>query len=231
MTSSHAARQREPGAGAAGYGPDGGQPGGPGRMPGADLAAAAWPALLAGALGCVVVGILLLAWPKATLAIVAVLIGIALIVAGLQRLIHGFADAEAGGGRRVASVVIGLIAILVGLYAIRHYHLTLTALAIVIGLFWVLNGVSDIAVGLAGPAPAGRGLTTLAGALSLAAGLIVLFWPTISLTVLVVVIGIWLLIDGLILGAMAFALRRAGRGPRVLSGPGAAAPAGGRAGA
>jgi uncharacterized membrane protein HdeD (DUF308 family) len=175
-----------------------------------DLTAAVWPAFVAAGIGCIVVGAILLAWPKETLTIVAVLIGIALIVAGALRLMDGFTSHEASGGKRVASVVIGLIAIILGLYSIRHYHFTITALAIIVGLFWVIHGIADIAVGLFAGKFAGRGFTMLTGVLSLAAGLIVLFWPTISITVFVAVIGIWLIIYGLIAAVMGLRLRRTG---------------------
>lgn len=175
---------------------------------GPDFATSAWPAFMAAGIGAVVVGILLLAWPKATLTVVAILVGAALVLAGLLRLIDGFTAHDASGGRRVAHVLIGLLAIVVGLYCIRHYHVTIAALAIIVGLFWIVHGIADIALGLfAGPFP-GRGLTVVAGILSLFAGLIVLFWPTISLTVLVAVIGIWLLVYGLLMAITAFSLRR-----------------------
>ena len=114
-----------------------------------------WPL----AFGAIAVGVMLLVWPKATLAIVAVLIGISLIVAGLLRLIDGFTAHDASGGKRVAHVLIGLLAIIVGLYCIRHYNVTIAVLAIIVGLFWVLHGIADIAVGLFGGPYPGRGLT------------------------------------------------------------------------
>ncbi|MGI9005230.1 MAG: HdeD family acid-resistance protein [Streptosporangiaceae bacterium] len=175
---------------------------------GPDFASGAWPAFMAGGIGAIVVGILLLAWPKATLAIVAILIGASLVVAGLLRLIDGFTAHDASGGRRVTRVLIGLLAIIVGLYCIRHYHVTIAALAILVGLFWILHGIADIAAGLFAGAFPGRGLTVVAGVLSLFAGLIVLFWPAISLTVLIAVIGIWLLVYGLLMAITAFSLRR-----------------------
>ena len=184
---------------------------------GPDFAGTAWPAFMAAGLGAIVVGILLLAWPKATLAIVAILIGASLVVAGLLRLIDGFTAHDASGGRRVAHVLIGLLAIIVGLYCIRHYNVTIAALAIIVGLFWILHGIADIAAGLFAGSFPGRGLTIVAGVLSLFAGLIVLFWPTISLTVLVAVIGIWLLVYGLLMAITAFSLRRSGSGTGAMA--------------
>jgi uncharacterized membrane protein HdeD (DUF308 family) len=179
---------------------------------GPDLASAAWPAFLAAGIGAIIIGAILLAWPKETLTVVAILIGAALIVAGILRLIDGFTAHESSGGKRVASVVIGLIAVILGLYCIRHYHLTITALAIIVGLFWVIHGISDITAGLFIGRIPGRWLTVLSGVLSLAAGLVVLFWPTISITVFVAVIGIWLIVYGVIAAALSFSLRRGGRG-------------------
>ncbi len=43
--------------------------------------------------------------------------------------------------------------------------------------------------------------------LSLAAGLIVMFWPTISLKVLLWVMGVWLLAYGVMLAVMALQVR------------------------
>jgi uncharacterized membrane protein HdeD (DUF308 family) len=158
-------------------------------------------------LACLVVGLLLLFWPKATLTIAAILIGASLIVAGLLRLIDGFTAHDASGGRRTAGVVIGLLAIIVGLFCLRHHDVTIAVLAIVVGLFWVMHGIADIAAGLfVGPFP-GRGLTVIAGVFSLFAGIIVLFWPAISIVILVRVIGIWLIVYGILMTALALRLR------------------------
>lgn len=177
---------------------------------GPGLASAAWPAFIAAGIASIAVGVILLAWPKQTLTVVAVLIGIALIVAGVLGLMDGFTSHEASGGKRLVSVVIGLLATVLGLYCIRHYHFTITALAIIVGLFWVIHGVADIAVSLFIGRFPGRGFTMLTGALSLCAGIIVLFWPTISITVLVVVIGIWLIVYGALAAVLGLRLRTSG---------------------
>ncbi len=188
-------------------------PGPSGFFLGSDVAAAAWPAFMAAAIGSLILGAILLAWPKETLTVVAVLIGAALVVAGLLRLVDGFTARDTSGGRRVASVVIGLIAIVLGLYCMRHYHLTIAALAIIVGLFWVIHGIAEIGIGLFAGGLPGHWLTVLSGALSFCAGMIVLFWPTISLTVLTAVIGIWLIVYGILAAILAFRLRRSGSPP------------------
>jgi uncharacterized membrane protein HdeD (DUF308 family) len=192
---------------------------------GADFAKSVWPAFLAAGLGCLAVGIILLVWPTATLVVAAILIGAALIVAGLLRLVHGFTARDTSGGARVGSVVIGLLAMVAGLYCIRHYHITIAILAIVVGLFWVMHGIAGIAAGVLGEPGSGRGITVLAGVLSLAAGLIVLFWPTISITILVVVMGIWLIVYGALMCVTAFQLRHVGKAADEAGDQGRLAPA------
>jgi uncharacterized membrane protein HdeD (DUF308 family) len=198
----------------------------PGRMAGvapvADIARSAWPAFMAAGLACLVVGILLLFWPKATLTIVAVLIGASLLVTGLLRLIDGFTAHDASGGRRAANVVIGLLAGIVGLYCLKHPHFTIATLAIIVGIFWVMHGVADLAVGLSAGAFPSRGLTIIAGFFSVIAGLLVLFWPTISVTILIAVIGTWLILYGILMAVLAVSLRH---GASSAPGPGQMAAA------
>jgi uncharacterized membrane protein HdeD (DUF308 family) len=210
-------------------GPGGpGQPGGPGR-PGQDgragvadrtveetlavrtfepLGDRAWLAVLTVAVATLAVGVILLAWPKATLVIVAILVGAGLVISGLYRLVEGFTARDTSGGMRAAYVVIGLLAILIGLYGLRHRDVTIFLLALLVGAFWIVHGVADIAVAAtSGPVP-GRVFRLVAGLFSIAAGCIVLFWPGISLIVLLTVLGIWLIFYGLILAALAFGLKR-----------------------
>lgn len=172
------------------------------------LAGGLWPALLAAAVGMLAAGIMLLVWPKATLTIVAILLGASLVVAGLLRLFEGFTARNASGGARAANVVIGLLAGIVGLYCLKHHDLTVVILAIIVGLFWVMHGVLDIAsAATSGPVP-GRGFKAIAGVFSLAAGLLVLFWPGLSLVLLLTILGAWLIFYSVVLAGLALRLRR-----------------------
>jgi len=168
----------------------------------------AWQVVLTAALGCVAVGILLLAWPSATLTIVAILLGVSLLVSGLLRLFDGFTARDESGGMRAAYIAIGLLAIVVGLYCLRNRDVTIFLLALLVGAYWIVHGVADLAVAAtAGPMP-GRWLRVVAGLFSLAAGVVVLFWPGISLVLLVTILGAWLLFYGVVLAMLAFRLRR-----------------------
>jgi uncharacterized membrane protein HdeD (DUF308 family) len=54
----------------------------------------------------------------------------------------------------------------------------------------------------------GRAFMIIAGVFSIAAGAVVLFWPGISLVLLLTILGAWLLFYGLLLAVLAFQLRR-----------------------
>ncbi len=209
MAAQHAGRAGRAGRAPAG-GPEmnGASPYGP-ADPGPAAWAQAWQVLMVAAVATFAIGLILLIWPKATVVVVAALIGAALLVTGIIRLIHGFTESGASGGTRAAYIIIGLLAALAGLYCLRHISVTVVLLAFIVGVFWTLHGLVDLIVAATSGPGTGRGLRAVTGVLSLAAGLIVMFWPTISLTVLVFVIGIWLVMYGLIMAVMAWQVRRA----------------------
>jgi uncharacterized membrane protein HdeD (DUF308 family) len=201
------------GDGTTAYGADAAGASGPGlyQRESAAIWAQAWQVIMLVAVVTFAIGLILLVWPKATLIVVAALLGVALLVSGLFRLIHGFTAQDATGGMRAAYVIIGLLATLAGFYCLRHLDVTVVLLAFIVGVFWTLHGIVDLSVAATSGPGTGRGLRAVTGVLSLAAGLIVMFWPKISLSVLLWVMGIWLLAYGVMLGVMALSIRHAAK--------------------
>jgi uncharacterized membrane protein HdeD (DUF308 family) len=193
----------------AGRGTEAGRAAGAGRPDlGAVLAGAAWGAVLAAAIGMLAVGVMLLVWPHATLTVVALLIGAALLVAGVLRLFDAITARGESGAMRAADVVIGVLAIIAGLYCLKHHSLTVLVLAIVVGVLWIIHGIGDLVVAASADGVPGRGLKAIGGVVSLAAGLVILFWPGVSLILLLTILGAWLLFYGLVLAVLAFRLRK-----------------------
>jgi uncharacterized membrane protein HdeD (DUF308 family) len=176
----------------------------------AAAAGRAWHGVLLCALGMLALGIMLLVWPRAALTLVAVLIGAAVIVAGLVKLYEAFTASNYSGGMRAGYIAIGLLAILAGSYLLLHHALSLFLLAFVTGVFFIAHGVADIGAAVSGHVP-GRTLRAVLGVLSIAAGIVMVVWPAISLVLLVTVVAAWLLCYGLVLGGLAYHLRRASR--------------------
>jgi uncharacterized membrane protein HdeD (DUF308 family) len=107
-----------------------------------------------------------------------------------------------------------LFAFIIGLYAIRHVLVSVVALALLLGIFWIVNGFTEIFNALAHRDYPNRGWTGFIGVLSIVAGIVVLAEPGISLVTLALVLGIWLIIYGVMEIAAAFRVRSAiGRVP------------------
>jgi uncharacterized membrane protein HdeD (DUF308 family) len=135
-------------------------------------------------------GVAVLAWPGPAPVVVAVPFGIQLIVTGIFRFVAAFAAGALAGGARLALAGLGALSLIIGFYVVRHVLVTLLALALLTGILWILNGAADVFMALSYREMAGRAWTGLTGVLSIAAGLIVLAYPGISLLALAIVLGV-----------------------------------------
>jgi uncharacterized membrane protein HdeD (DUF308 family) len=155
-------------------------------------------------------GLLTLVWPGRTIVVIAVLFGIQLVVAGIFRFVAAFASDDETGGTRVLLALLGVLSFIVGLYALRHVLLTIAALALLLGIFWIVNGAVETFAALSHRGMQGRGWTIFMGLLSIVAGIVVLVYPAISLATLAIVLGFWLLVFGVMEIVLAFRLRSLG---------------------
>lgn len=169
-----------------------------------------WGWILAFGVITLLTGIAALVWPGRTLVVVAVLFGIQLIVMGIFRFVSAFASDDLTGGTRVLLAVLGVLSLIIGLYAVRHILITLLALALLLGIFWIVSGTVELFTALAHRGMRGRGWTAAMGVLSVLAGIVVLAYPGISLLVLAVVLSVWLLVFGAMQITLAFRIRSLG---------------------
>ena len=123
----------------------------------------------------------------------AVLLGILMIFSGIFHLIRVFDPEES---HRVWLGIAGLLFIVIGVVLIRHLHLTLAIIGLVIGITWIVQGLAAL-MGDSGGAREGRAWWIIFGAVSLIAGIVVVSTPTSSLNVLAVLLGIWFIIMGI----------------------------------
>ncbi len=170
-----------------------------------------WGWVLAFGIVTLLAGLLALAWPGRTVVVLAVLFGIQLVVAGIFRFVAALASDDQSGGTRVLLALLGVLSFIVGLYALRHILVTIATLALLLGIFWIVNGAIEVFTALSHRAMRGRGWTILVGALSVIAGVVVLVYPGISLITLAVVLGVWLLVYGVMEIVLAFRLRSVGQ--------------------
>jgi uncharacterized membrane protein HdeD (DUF308 family) len=165
-----------------------------------------WRAALAVGLVTLVIGIIIVAWPEATVGVFALLFGVQLLLLGIFNLVRSIAADGAGGVERTLYVVIGILSIIVGVLAMRHLLQTVEVLAILFGLTWLVGGIIEFVSALSGPRPA-RGLVLVLSVLTSIAGLIVLAYPAPSLVTLTVLAGSWLIVWGAFTSVIAFRAR------------------------
>jgi uncharacterized membrane protein HdeD (DUF308 family) len=144
-----------------------------------------------------VFGVAVLAWPAATLRLLGVLIGVWLIATGALRLIRTF---RGGHGAeklfdRMLSGGLGIVLVLAGAACVSNAATGVVALAVILGLAWLLSGVAEILFGLFSRGGARVWLITL-GVASIGVGLLFVAWPDISSRTLVLLTGITALILG-----------------------------------
>ena len=146
-----------------------------------------------------VVGVVLLLHPAAAARTLALLIGLALVLGGCLE----FAGREATGGSRIGSVVVGLILVVGGVVAAFWPGVTLWTLAVVTGISLVLHGMGRLFLAFAARREVpGWGWLALAGAVNVVIGLLAVAWPTATVLVLSLLLGIQVLaFGGFLIGA------------------------------
>ena len=175
------------------------------RSPALGLAVS-WQATLVLGVLSLILGLIVCFHPEGSLNVLAVLIGVFMILSGIFHLIRVF---DARESHRIWLGLAGLLFIVIGVVLIRHLHLTRALIGLLVGITWIVQGVSALIGGIAGPAREGRGWWIAFGAVSVIAGIVVTATPTTSITVLALLLGIWFIVIGIfeIIGGLM--LRRA----------------------
>ena len=166
-----------------------------------------WGWLLAFGIVTAAAGIAAVVWPGITLLAAAVLFGVQLIATGIYRLVAAFAATDATVAARVLLALLGVLSLIVGIYAVRHVQLTIVALALLLGIFWVANGVIELFTAISHRAMPGREWRVVMGTASILAGVVLLAIPGISLITLVVLLSIWLIAFGMMEISLALRIR------------------------
>jgi uncharacterized membrane protein HdeD (DUF308 family) len=185
-------------------------------------AARAWQVTLVIGLVTLALGIVVASNPSGSLNLIAVLLGITLLITGLFHLVRAFTGDE---GHRVWPGIAGLLLIVVGVALIRHLNLTVALIGLLVGISWIVEGVSALAVGLSRDSQEGQGWQgwwIFFGIISLIGGIVVAASPVTTVTVLAVLLGIWFIVQGAFMIIAALMLRRAVGKPQATKVPGPA---------
>ena len=167
-----------------------------------------WPAVFMVGLITLGLGIVVIAWPRQTLAVISIVIGLQILLYGIYRLVSAFADGTVAPG---ITAFVGIVGIVVGIVVLRHPFRTVAVLAVLLGVVWIIAGSIELLGAMADRSLEHRGMTALGGLLSIGAGVVVVAWPAPTVTAVAWISGLYLIVFGLFIFVMAFQLRSVSR--------------------
>ncbi|MEV3861192.1 HdeD family acid-resistance protein [Streptomyces sp. NPDC050095] len=170
------------------------------------LAGAAWQAVLLAGVAALILGVLVLVWPGASLWAAGILFGLYLVISGAFQLVTAFGT-HVTTGLRVMAFISGAVSILLGLFCFRGAMQSILLLGLWIGIGWLFRGITQTAAAVSDPAMPARGWQIFLGIVSAMAGIVLIVSPFESVAVLTLVGGCWLVAMGVVEIVEAFMLR------------------------
>jgi len=159
-----------------------------------------WLVALVGLLS-LVVGIVVLFKPGESLATLAVITGIFLLVDGILELL---ASLFHGTQNRGLVAILGVITAIVGVLLIRHPVQGVTLVALLLGIWLITIGVIRIVAAF--ESVAHRGMGIVVGLIELIAGIVIVANPNIGYGTLAILVGIAFIINGAGMLALGWAM-------------------------
>ncbi|ACQ82272.1 protein of unknown function DUF308 membrane [Beutenbergia cavernae DSM 12333] len=157
----------------------------------------------------IILGILALVWPGATVLTLVLLLGAFWVVDGIVELVDGIRwRGLPGAGWRI---FFGIVSIIAGLVLLFRPGMSLDVIIIVGGIWAILGGIFIVVAAFqARPLP-GWGWTLFTGIVIAILGILLLVQPGITAAALVLTLGIWAIVVGLVLVILGFQIRSAGK--------------------
>lgn len=157
----------------------------------------------------VVVGVAILVWPAKTAMIVAAILSIQAIIAGLFYIAVGLSMHSRSGWSRIGNIILGALYIIAGIILFTNLSASVAILQVIVGVLigavWLVEGIMTITT--MGSSPS-KGASVLYGVISILAGLALLFAPALYVWLLWWLLGATLVIMGLVQLYRAFTFGR-----------------------
>jgi uncharacterized membrane protein HdeD (DUF308 family) len=157
-----------------------------------------------GGLG-ILLGVLVLVWPKLTVLTFVTLFSLWLFLMGIMSIVQGIRDIGRGGFGWIATVLLGILELGVGAYLVQRPGLTTLSIITLVGLVFFVDGFVHL-VNTFTTRPVGgtrRALSLFYSILAFVAGVWVWRYPFHGTLAFVWLVGLYLIISGGMLIAMA----------------------------
>jgi uncharacterized membrane protein HdeD (DUF308 family) len=149
------------------------------------------------------VGVFLVVSPHETLSTFTIIAGIFLLVDGVIAIFRSIFGESANRG---LLALVGVLSAIAGLVLIKKPFETLIVFALIVGVWFIVVGIVRFVAAFA--LREDRGLNIFMAIIDIAAGIVVLAWPELSLATLAVIFGIVLVIRGVMFTIVGFQLRK-----------------------
>jgi uncharacterized membrane protein HdeD (DUF308 family) len=172
-----------------------------------------WGALALRGMVAILFGLAAVFWPGLTLVTLVYLFGGYVVASGLVNLVTGLTNLNGEGVSfwgRILTLMLGAAEIGVGIYLLRHPHVSFATFILLIGLTLIVRGLFDLFAGIFGEGSATYRVTMIVGGLVAGvAGVVLLLQPVSSGVAFVWVLGLYALIVGPMTIALAFDAKHA----------------------
>jgi uncharacterized membrane protein HdeD (DUF308 family) len=166
-----------------------------------DLTWGWWLVVLVGMLS-VIAGVIILFKPSDSLATLAVIAGIFLLVDGILEMVSSFMRGTANRG---LVGLLGVLSAILGVLLIRHPVGGVAAVALLIGIWLIAVGVTRFATAF--EERDHRGWHAIAGIVELIAGIAIVSSPDIGFATLALLVGIGFMLNGVAMTALGWNMR------------------------
>ena len=165
-----------------------------------------WGLVAAMGVASVLLGLLAMFYPGATVVTIGIFFAAWLFVSGAYEVVTSFTR-DGDTGSRVLHAIIGVLAVIVGFALLRTPFQSVEVFIFVLGIFWLIQGIMTFVAAFA--VKQGRNWRLFSGILGIVAGIIILVYPITSAVTLAFIGGFWLVILGVTQVIAGFQLRRA----------------------
>lgn len=176
------------------------------------LSKAAWQVVLLTGVASLILGVLVLVWPGASLFAAGILFGVYLLISGIFQLVSAFGTHRATS-LRVLAFISGALSIVLGLFCFRGPMQSILLLALWIGIGWLIRGITQTLAAIQDQTMPARGWQIFLGIVTFIAGIVLIDSPFRSVAVLTLVGGIWLVAVGVV--EIITAIRMKGRAEKI----------------
>ncbi len=161
-----------------------------------------WLLLIVGVLS-MAAGVIILLKPSNSLATLAVIAGIFLLLDGILELASSFMHSTRNRG---SAALLGVLSAIVGVLLIRHPISGVAAVALLIGIWLIAVGVIRLATSFDEYGHRGWGWHTFVGIVELLAGIAIIADPNIGFATLAILVGIGFILNGIGMAALGWGI-------------------------